>query len=194
MTTSLPAPFLPVAQKTFLNLRTLANRHAGQLTCIAVSHSSRAATQKWLDLLGGAWNVQIVIDEDRSVYAAWGLGLGSVWYVLNPTTQIQAWRQTGWLGQTVAGYMEQRRPEMPTGGAAASTRRDARSAAVATTKTTSVGADDAADEGPTTVMGNKWQQAGAFAVNSQGVVLYGQKATRADDLLNLDLALASLGL
>jgi hypothetical protein len=69
----------PVAQKSFLALRTLANKHQGTMTCIAVSHSSKEATRKWLDLLGGAWNVEVVIDEDRALYAAWGLGLGSVW-------------------------------------------------------------------------------------------------------------------
>ncbi|CAK7203637.1 hypothetical protein SEUCBS139899_006375 [Sporothrix eucalyptigena] len=173
------------AQKTFLNLRTLANRYAGQLTCVAVSHSSYPATQKWLDLMGGAWNVQIVIDEDRAVYAAWGLGLGSVWYVLNPGTQIQAWKETGWLGQTVAGYMEQRRPGK--GNASQDTK-------AVSAGTGGSGVVDAVAEGPATIMGNKWQQAGAFAVNSRGIVMFGQKAVRADDVLDLDQAIASLGL
>ncbi|CAK7215209.1 hypothetical protein SBRCBS47491_002405 [Sporothrix bragantina] len=176
------------AQKTFLNLRTLANRYAGQLTCVAVSHSSYPATQKWLDLLGGAWNVQIVIDEDRAVYAAWGLGLGSVWYVLNPGTQIQAWKETGWLGQTVAGYMEQRRPGKT------SANNDTKDAVTKSAATGGSGVVDAVNEGPATIMGNKWQQAGAFAVNSRGVVMFGQKAVRADDVLDLDQAIASLGL
>lgn len=176
-----------------MNLRTLANRYAGQLTCIAVSHSSLPATQKWLDLLGGAWNVQIVIDEDRAVYAAWGLGLGSVWYVLNPGTQIQAWKETGWLGQTVAGYMEQRRPAK--GGAAADNKKNSASEAPpAVAGTGGSGVVDAVSDGPATIMGNKWQQAGAFAVNSRGVIMFGQKAVRADDVLDLDQAIASLGL
>ncbi|KJR86152.1 uncharacterized protein SPSK_02604 [Sporothrix schenckii 1099-18] len=187
------------AQKTFLNLRTLANRYAGQLTCIAVSHSSLAATQKWLDLLGGAWNVQVVIDEDRAVYAAWGLGLGSVWYVLNPSTQIQGWKETGWLGQTVAGYMEKRQPGK-SGGAGAGAGADKKNGGASEAAppplagTGGSGVVDAVSDGPATIMGNKWQQAGAFAVNSRGIVMFGQKALRADDVLDLDQAIASLGL
>ncbi|KAJ9133492.1 Tsa antioxidant enzyme domain protein, partial [Coniochaeta hoffmannii] len=91
------------AQKTFLALRAIANKYPTTLSCIAISHSSPAATQKWIDLVGGAWNVSVVIDEDRSLYAAWGLGLGSVWYVLNPTSQVQGWKEKGWLGASVAG-------------------------------------------------------------------------------------------
>ncbi len=180
------------AQKTFLNLRTLANRYAGQLTCVAVSHSSFPATKKWLDLLGGSWNVQVVIDEDRAVYAAWGLGLGSVWYVLNPGTQIQAWKETGWLGQSVATYMEQRKADGS--GSSGDKGGSSRDPYGVTHNTGGSGVVDAVPEGPATVMGNKWQQAGAFAVNGRGVVMWGQKAVRADDVLDLDEAIASLGL
>lgn len=158
------------AQQSFLALRTLANRHPC-LTCIAVSHASEAATQRWVDLLGGAWDVQVVVDEDRVVYAAWGLGLGGVWHVLNPSTQIQSWKQTGWLGQTVAGYLEQkasRRGTLP-----------------------STATEDEA--GPTTAMGNKWQQSGAFAVDARGTVRWGRKAARADDVVDLEEAMAALG-
>ena len=171
------------AQKTFLNLRTLANRHAGEVTCIAVSHSSYQATQKWIDLLGGAWNVEVVIDEDRAVYAAWGLGLGSVWYVLNPSTQIQSWKETGWLGQSVASYMDRKKPADSAPPAAG--RGPPRS---------STGAAETAPDGPATIMGNKWQQAGAFAVNGQGIVMWGEKALRADDVMDLNKALVSLGI
>jgi hypothetical protein len=167
---------LAVAQKTFLNLRTVANKHANELTCVAVSHSSEQATKKWLDMLGGAWNVQIVIDEDRSIYAAWGLGLGSVWYVLNPTTQVQSWKETGWLGEKVAGAIKR----TATGGRAA---------------TYTTGGSGVIDvEGPATVMGNKWQTAGAWAVNGRGTVIWGGKALRADDVLDLEGGLAALGL
>ncbi|KAJ4386845.1 hypothetical protein N0V93_009743 [Gnomoniopsis smithogilvyi] len=91
------------AQQNFLALRALSTKaQLSNTSFIAVSHSSPAATQKWLDLLGGAWNVQVIIDEDRSLYAEWGLGLSSVWYYFNPTTQGAAWREKGWLGSRVA--------------------------------------------------------------------------------------------
>jgi hypothetical protein len=54
---------------------------------IAVSHSSAAATEKWTNGLGGAWDVEIVIDESRELYALWGLGVSNAWYLLNPWTQ-----------------------------------------------------------------------------------------------------------
>lgn len=161
----------PVAQKTFLSLRTIANRYAGAVTCIAVSHSSQSATQKWLDLLGGAWNVQVVIDEDRAIYAAWGLGLGSVWYVFNPATQIQGFKEKGWLGKTVATSVQRTN----------------------TIKSGAAGADEEPEEGPGTVMGNKWQQAGAWAVNGQGKIVWGGKALTADDPLDLDAGVRALG-
>jgi hypothetical protein len=166
-----------VAQKTFLALRTIANRYANDLQCIAVSHSSQHATQKWLDMLGGAWNVQVVIDEDRAIYAAWGLGLGSVWYVLNPTTQVQSWKEKGWLGEKVAGAIQRT-------NTGASTR---------TSDYQTGGAGVINGEGPSSVMGNKWQTSGAWGVDQRGTVVWGGKALRADDVLDLDSAVKALG-
>ncbi|PNY27045.1 Uncharacterized protein TCAP_03032 [Tolypocladium capitatum] len=150
------------AQKTFLALRTLANRHAGTITFVAVSHSSPHATAKWLDLLGGAWNVRIVIDEDRAVYAAWGLGLAGVWHLFHPAAQVQGWREKGWLGDQVAEAVQRR------GGV----------------QSVAAQADD--EDGASTVLGNKWQEAGAFAVDGRGTVIWGGKASRADDVMDLD--------
>ncbi|KAK2024315.1 hypothetical protein LX32DRAFT_110566 [Colletotrichum zoysiae] len=184
------------AQKTFLALRALANKHAGTLTCIAVSHSSSAATQKWVDMLGGAWNVQVVIDEDRAVYAAWGLGLGSVWYVFNPTSQVQGWKEKGWLGEKVAGAIQR------TGtGAASPSPAPVQRRGTGSTNQKVDGATPAAGaavgqevEGPSTVMGNKWQTAGAFAVDGRGTVVWGGKALRADDPMDLETGVKVLGL
>lgn len=125
--------------------------------------------------MGGAWNVQIVIDEDRSVYAAWGLGLGSVWYVLNPQTQVQAWKEKGWLGGKVATAVKR------TDGHTRQPSYQANGTGVLDT------------EGPMTVMGNKWQTAGAWAVNEQGQIVWGSKATSMDDVMDLDAGLAALG-
>lgn len=38
--------------------------------------------------MGGAWAVQVVIDQEREVYAAWGLGTSTTYHLLNPWTQI----------------------------------------------------------------------------------------------------------
>ncbi|KAI1478226.1 hypothetical protein F4774DRAFT_169663 [Daldinia eschscholtzii] len=161
------------AQKSFLALRELAITKQGKLTCIAVSHSSRDATRKWLDLLGGAWNVKVVIDEDRAIYAAWGLGLGSIWYMFNPTTQIQGWKEKGSLGIKVANSIQR------TGSL--------RQGSPSTEPT-----DE--NEGPSTVMGNKWQQSGLFAIDAQGVVIWATKALRADDMMDLTAAATAIGI
>lgn len=155
----------PVAQKTFINLRTLANRHGNALNCVAVSHASEQATSKWISLMGGAWSVRVVIDEERALYAAWGLGTGGMWYLFNPTTQVQGWKESGWLGDQIAGAIQKKGIEEK--------------------PKPKVDVDDDED-GPSTVMGNKWQEAGAFAVDGSGTVVWGGKAMRADDVMDLD--------
>lgn len=160
-----------VAQKTFINLRTMANRYGDALTCIAVSHASEQATKKWVDLLGGAWSVHVIVDEDRALYAAWGLGTSSMWYVLNPSTQVQSWKETGWLGEKVAGAIQGKTTPKP--------KPKATVQAVGNE-------EEEEDEGPLTTMGNKWQEAGAFAVDGTGTVIWGGKAARADDVMELE--------
>lgn len=168
-----------VAQKQFLALRALANKHQfHNLTCIAISHSSQAATAKWLDLIGGAWNVQVIIDEDRAIYAAWGLGLSSVWYYFNPTTQTAAWKEKGWLGVKVATSIQ--RQGTATSLDAATQQHEAN--------------EDGEVGGPGTTMGNKWQQGGAFAVDDRGTVVWGGKAKSADDLMDLEAGIQALKL
>lgn len=56
---------------------------------IAVSHSNQQHTDKWQhDILGDAEtpaaNLEVIVDEKREMYAAWGLGVASVWHVLKP--------------------------------------------------------------------------------------------------------------
>ncbi|KAI2634969.1 hypothetical protein GGS26DRAFT_532476 [Hypomontagnella submonticulosa] len=168
------------AQKSFLALRDLAIKNQGKLTCIAVSHSSRDATRKWVDILGGAWNVEIVIDEDRAIYAAWGLGLGSIWYMFNPTTQIQGWKEKGWLGIKVADSLQRTgslRPSATGNGG----------------NTMGAAGTAEAEEGPSTVLGNKWQQAGLFSIDGRGTVIWAEKALRADDVMDIRAAAGVLG-
>ncbi|KAI0894001.1 hypothetical protein F4806DRAFT_127053 [Annulohypoxylon nitens] len=171
------------AQKSFLALRDLAIKNQGRLTCIAVSHSSREATWKWVDILGGAWNVEVVIDEDRAIYAAWGLGLSNFWYMFNPTTQMQGWKEKGWLGIKVANSLQRTGSIKPDGTPSGAT----------STVVAGAGSAPDASEGPSTVMGNKWQQAGLFAVDGRGTIIWAAKALRADDPMDLDAAAVSLG-
>lgn len=136
------------------------------------------------------------MDEDRAVYAAWGLGLGSVWYVLNPTTQVQSWKEKGWLASSVAGAIT-RTGTAGVGKSALDVEREEagrRKVAMAGNGSGVVGSDTGNEEGPMTVMGNKWQQAGAWAVDGRGTVVWGGKAARADDVLDLDAGVKALGL
>jgi len=60
---------------------------------VAVSHSSADATDRWLGSLGSSriavgagapGDVEVVIDEQRELFAKWGLGVSSFWHVLSP--------------------------------------------------------------------------------------------------------------
>lgn len=51
---------------------------------VAVSHSSPEATERWVIQVGGNWDVEVVIDEERELYAQWGLGVSNTWHVLSP--------------------------------------------------------------------------------------------------------------
>jgi len=161
------------AQKTFLALRSIANRHVGTIRCIAVSHSSAHATKKWIDFMGGAWDVEVVIDEDRAVYAAWGLGLGNIMYLFHPAAQVQGWKEKGWLGDEVAAAVNR------TGGVTMRERG-------AYSRAGNNDDDDDDEDDYSGIMGNKWQEAGAFAVDGKGTVVWGGKATRSDDMMNLE--------
>ncbi|KAK0392894.1 hypothetical protein NLU13_2388 [Sarocladium strictum] len=174
------------AQKTFLNLRTLSNKYNGALDCVAVSHSSAQATRRWIDMLGGAWDVRVIIDERRALYAAYGLGLGSVWYVLNPATQVQGWREKGWLGDKVAGAMARGGGGGGGGdrGYRARQQQQQQSSSVRDVQQQQQGDED--EDAVNTTLGNKWQEAGSFAVDGRGTVIWGGKALKADDVMDLD--------
>ncbi|PHH58796.1 hypothetical protein CDD81_4578 [Ophiocordyceps australis] len=180
------------AQQTFLTLRTLANRHPS-LSCIAISHASPAATRKWIDLLGGSWSVSIIHDQDRAIYATWGLGTAGMWYLLHPACQAQGWRQQGWLGDQVAQAVSRRATFTDYAAAEPPASRSSRSSAsssssAAARKKNALASPPAEDnqDGVSTVLGNKWQEAGAFAIDPRGVVIWGGKATRADDVMDLE--------
>jgi hypothetical protein len=145
--------------------------------------------------------VAVVVDEDRALYAAWGLGLGSVWYVLHPASQVQGWKEKGWLGASVAGAIT-RTGTAGVGRSALDAEREGRRKAVGVggggggegNGAGVVGRDGGEDEGPSTVLGNKWQQAGAWAVDGRGTVVWGGRAARADDVLDLEAGARALGL
>ncbi|KAG6013394.1 hypothetical protein E4U43_007313 [Claviceps pusilla] len=81
----------PFAEKTFKQLAALSDMHR-DLHCIAVSHSSRQATERWIPQVGGAWQTEMVIDPERDLYADWGLGVSSIWHAFNPFSLYSVYR------------------------------------------------------------------------------------------------------
>ncbi|KAE9379259.1 hypothetical protein N431DRAFT_540883 [Stipitochalara longipes BDJ] len=79
----LPHCGCPFAEKTFEELRKTAAKNP-DVNFIAVSHSSEESTEKWVIAVGGQWDVKVIVDADRELYAQWGLGISNMWYVLNP--------------------------------------------------------------------------------------------------------------
>ncbi|KAI1343569.1 hypothetical protein F5Y15DRAFT_236870 [Xylariaceae sp. FL0016] len=182
------------AQKSFLALRALSTKNQGALRCVAVSHSSPAATRKWMDLLGGAWNIEVIIDEDRAIYSAWGLGLGNFWYMFNPTTQREGWKEKGWSGIKVANAIQKTGAANKETGLTGSGKGGRPGVSRSGTGLSAASGDAAGmEEGPSTVMGNKWQQAGLFAIDGRGTVVWAHKAARADDVMDMDAACAAVG-
>lgn len=72
-----------VAEKAFKQLSAVSDKHK-DVHCYAVSHSSTEHTEKWVPQVGGNWAIDVVVDEERDIYAQWGLGVASVWHVFNP--------------------------------------------------------------------------------------------------------------
>ncbi|KAF1837620.1 hypothetical protein BDW02DRAFT_565927 [Decorospora gaudefroyi] len=93
----------PFTEKLFLQLRNLANRHTS-IHFIAISHCTPAATSDWLRKLGGAWNVDVSVDQNRELYALWGLGISTWAHVLHPRNgynQVMLRKNEGVWGQQV---------------------------------------------------------------------------------------------
>lgn len=44
--------------------------------------------------VGGAWAINVIVDEEREIYASWGLGVSTAYHLLNPWTQM-AMRKLG---------------------------------------------------------------------------------------------------
>jgi len=79
----------PFAEKNFKLLTALSSSRPA-LHCIAVSHSSREATDRWIPQVGGEWEVEVLVDEGRDLYSLWGLGIASTWHVVNPVAAYSA--------------------------------------------------------------------------------------------------------
>ena len=80
-----------VAEKTFLSLRQIASSNK-DVHCLAISHSDQASTDRWVESVGGSGDVEVIVDHDRKLYAAYGLGVSSWWHVLNPWSMANVFK------------------------------------------------------------------------------------------------------
>jgi hypothetical protein len=136
-TRTVSLPTLTVAEKTFLNMRALASAHP-DMHFTAVSHSDQPSTDRWLASLPDPSqntqpNLSIVVDAEREAYAAWGLGVSSLWHVLGSIPGTTKLKQDG----------------------------------ISVRPTES---------------GSRWQTAGNFGVDAQGIVRWARVDQRADDM------------
>ncbi|KAH6661122.1 hypothetical protein BKA67DRAFT_550237 [Truncatella angustata] len=76
----------PFAEKTFKKLTKISSMYQDVLHCVAVSHSEPESTERWVVQVGGNWEVQVVVDHEREMYAQWGMGISNTWHVLGPMT------------------------------------------------------------------------------------------------------------
>jgi hypothetical protein len=74
---------IAVAEKTFLVQRDLSQKHQ-DVHFVAISHSTHGSTDKWVESVGGAGDIEVIVDAEREIYAQYGLGIASWWHVLNP--------------------------------------------------------------------------------------------------------------
>ncbi|CAM1502809.1 Fc.00g075850.m01.CDS01 [Cosmosporella sp. VM-42] len=81
----------PFAEKTFKTLTALSVKNE-KVRFIAISHSSAEATEQWIPQVGGVWNVEVIVDEKRDLYAQWGLGISTTWHVMNPRALYSVFR------------------------------------------------------------------------------------------------------
>ena len=72
-----------VAEKTFCDIRKVAGKNEN-INFVAISHSDEQSTENWVTAVGGAWDVEVIVDDKRELYGQWGLGTSSLWHVLNP--------------------------------------------------------------------------------------------------------------
>ena len=129
----------PFAEATLRAARAVADASTG-VEIVVVTHSDPPATAAWSERCGGAGRVRVVADEDRAIYAAWGLGRSSLSHFLGARSLRSVARQA---------------------------RRGIRN---------------------TRAHGTRWQQAGTFAVDAAGAVVWRHLPEHAGDLPDLEAA------
>ncbi len=74
----------PFAEQTLRLLRAAAAARP-EVEWIAVSHASRETTDEWARAVGGSGRVELVVDEERRLYGAWGIGRTDLSHFMGPS-------------------------------------------------------------------------------------------------------------
>lgn len=134
----------PFAEAT---LRQMREQSAGQpgICWVAVSHAPESATERWCSSIGGGPDeIRILIDEDRSLYAAWGLGRSNL-------AHFAGWQSLREVGRLALTGIRNRHPA-----------------------------------------GTRWQTAGTFGIDAQGVLRWRHIPRHAGELPDLEAAAAAV--
>ncbi|KAF2435770.1 hypothetical protein EJ08DRAFT_729643 [Tothia fuscella] len=84
----------PFAEDSFIQLRNLALQNT-PIHFVAISHSSQSSTDGWLRAVGGPGTqnpITVIVDEEREIYAKWGLGISGWMHVLSPGGLYSAYK------------------------------------------------------------------------------------------------------
>lgn len=76
-------PGCPFAEQTLRSLRAAAAARP-EVAWVAVSHASEATTDEWAQAVGGSGEVELVVDEERRLYGAWGVGRTDLSHFMGP--------------------------------------------------------------------------------------------------------------
>lgn len=85
----------PFAEATMHALRDASDKTGDQVEWFAVSHAAAQETQRWCDAVGGHGRVQVLLDPDRTTYAAWGLGRTSLGHFMGRRSLTEVGRLAG---------------------------------------------------------------------------------------------------
>ncbi len=93
----------PFAESTVRAMTEVADLHP-EIRWIVVSHASLAATDRWCAEVRAGLRLELVIDERRELYAAWGLGRSSLAHFAGPRSlaSVARLRRRG-IGQPSPG-------------------------------------------------------------------------------------------
>ena len=107
----------PFAEHTVKVLRVWAEAHP-DVTVFVVSHGDPASTHAWLDAIGGAGRIRLVIDPTRGLHGQWGVGYARLWHFAGPRSLLgvmRLWTQ-GIHNRSASGTRWQRAATFLIGG------------------------------------------------------------------------------